>query len=133
MALPLGPASAHDRRGEKRYGGATRSSSAHNCDRDSRTCQFVFSRRTTARLSEKLASLVADHPQYVEKMASRACGRAEKKGECEDNWVAGLLNGVDALEFAVGESSCGTLKLAWSKTFGLSQEWGYTNGPTCTD
>jgi hypothetical protein len=93
----------------------------------------VFSRRTTARLAEKMAALVSEYPQYVEKMASRACGRAEKRNECEDNWVAGLLNGLDALEYASGEGSCGTLKLRWSKTLGLSQEWGYTNGPTCTD
>ena len=85
------------------------------------------------KLAERMATLVSDYPQYVEKLATRACKRAEKKNECEDNWVAGLLNGLDALEFASQEGSCGTLKLRWSRSLGLSQEWGYTDGSSCRD
>jgi hypothetical protein len=69
----------------------------------------------------------------VEGFAKRLCGRAENSNECAGSFVAGLWNGVDALEMAVAEASCGTLHLGWTKNEGLSQSWGTTNGESCTD
>ena len=69
----------------------------------------------------------------LERMAARICRRAQNSGDCESGYIAGLWNGLDALEVAVAENSCATLKLSWSKTDGLSQEWGTTNGSDCRD
>lgn len=133
VALPMGPASAHDDDSKRGSYGRYRSGAGSKCDGGSRSCSFVFSRATTVKMAERLSTLVSGYPEQVEKLATQACKRAEKKNECEDIWVAGLLNGVDALEFASDEGSCGTLKLRWSRSLGLSQEWSYTNGSSCRD
>lgn len=103
------------------------------CSQESKTCDYTFSRSVSAELGERLSWLLTDKLDAVNSFAERICGRAQNENECVGSFVAGLWNGLDALEIAVAESSCGTLHLGWNETEGLSQRWSTTNGDSCTD
>ena len=124
----------HGRRGR---GGGQRSffgvPADSDCSRETRTCDFTFSRSVTADLYEKLSWLLTEKMDAVESFSERLCGRATDENGCAGSFVAGLWNGLDALEIAVAETSCGTLRLAWSKADGFSQTWATTNGESCSD
>ena len=120
----------HQRGGQRSFLGVTASNGS--CSKDTRSCDFTFSRSESTELHERLQWLLTEHLDAVESFAERICDDADHENECAGSFVAGLWNGLDATEVAIAESSCGTLHLAWSNT-GLSQTWGTTNGSGCTD
>jgi hypothetical protein len=121
----------NDRRGGQRsFLGAQADT---DCSREARTCDYTFSRSVSSELGERLSWLLTEKLDAVHSFAERICDRAQKENECAGSFVAGLWNGLDALEIAVAESSCATVRLGWNKTEGLSQQWGTTNGDSCTD
>lgn len=121
----------NDRRGGQRsFLGAPANT---DCSKEARACDYTFSRSVSSELGERLSWLLTEKLDAVNSFAQRVCDRAQKENECAGSFVAGLWNGLDALEIAVAESSCASVRLAWNKTEGLSQQWGTTNGESCTD
>jgi hypothetical protein len=104
-----------------------------HCSSENHSCDYVFSRSVSAEFHQRLSWILTEHLDAVENLGDRLCGHAEQKNECSGSFVAGLYNGLDALEMAVAEGSCGTLHLSWTKSEGLSQAWSTTNGDSCTD
>ena len=124
----------HDRQGRRGRGQASffGATGKTECTRDPWSCDFVFSRSESAELHQRLHWVLTEHMDYVDRLASRLCDRASNENDCAGAFVAGLWNGLDALEMAGIEGSCGALTLGWTKSDGLSQTWSTTQ-EKCTD